>query len=267
MHQKIKPFCYTAAIASAIALAFWLGCRAGTNSPTQLPAALAPNDNLARTIPYPEGLELDGAAGHAGNATHADSRYFVTTNDWFAQESGGSLTILSHFATYQQTRENTCGPASILMVLHHYGVEDTDELTIAQAVSTDETTGTSVENLRDYFVKLGWQVNSHVSTQPYFADVSEFRDFVRLQLQAGRPIIVNWQRWDGHWAVIIGLDTMNTPDTADDVLIIAEPYDTTDHSQDGYYVVGMEQFFYEWHEGNCAGKADPYQQPFVVAYP
>jgi len=50
-------------------------------------------------------------------------------------------------------------------------------------------------------------------------------------------------------------------------LIFADPYDTTDHFQDGYFVVGMEQFFYEWHEGLCAGKVEPYQHTYIIATP
>ena len=73
--------------------------------------------------------------------------------------------------------------------------------------------------------------------------------------------------WYGHWQVLIGLDTCRTDSPYDDVLIMADPYDVTDHYQDGYYVVPMARFFDMWREGPCTGKTDPYQQPFVVATP
>ena len=29
-------------------------------------------------------------------------------------------------------------------------------------------------------------------------------------------------------------------------MIVADPYDTTDHNQDGYTVYGAERFYYNW---------------------
>ena len=39
---------------------------------------------------------------------------------------------------------------------------------------------------------------------------------------------------------------MGTEDTNDDVLILADAYDTTDHLQDGYTIWGLERFYYLW---------------------
>ena len=75
----------------------------------------------------------------------------------------------------------------------------------------------------------------------------------------------DWTDWGGHWQVIIGIDTCETDDPYDDVLIMADPYDVTDHNKDGYFVVPLGRFFYMWREGICAHKSNPYEQPFVVA--
>ena len=79
------------------------------------------------------------------------------------------------------------------------------------------------------------------------------------------PVMVDWTDWGGHWQVIIGIDTCDTDDPYDDVLIMADPYDVTDHNKDGYFVVPFGRFFYMWREGICAHKSNPYEQPFVVA--
>ena len=50
-------------------------------------------------------------------------------------------------------------------------------------------------------------------------------------------------------------------------LIFADPYDVTDHKQDGYYTFPLGRFFGMWREGPCAEKDVPYQQPFVAAWP
>jgi len=262
MRENLAKSSWWIILIGVIALVM-LGRRGGNEAPANAPAEPVQSG----VIPYPDGTQLDSAAGYEGINNHLDSRYFVTTNDWFHQESTPTLTILPGFQTYQQTREENCGPASILMVLHHYGIRDETEESLAQAVDANDSVGTTVENLRDYFVQRGWQVDSHVSTQTKFADSDDLSEFVRQNVAAGRPIIVNWSRMSGHWEVIIGIDTLGTENTTDDVLILADPYDTTDHLQDGYFTVGIEQFFYEWHEGLCAGKTEPYWQTYVIATP
>ena len=79
--------------------------------------------------------------------------------------------------------------------------------------------------------------------------------------------MVDWVDWAGHWQVLIGIDTCGTDTPYDDVLIFADPYDVTDHKQDGYYTYPLGRFFGMWREGPCSGKAEPYQQPFVAAWP
>lgn len=80
--------------------------------------------------------------------------------------------------------------------------------------------------------------------------------------------MVDWEDWVGHWQGIIGIDTCGTDLLYDDVLIMADPYDITDHYQDGYYTVPFGRFYGNmWREGPCAQKAEPYEQPYVVATP
>jgi hypothetical protein len=39
-------------------------------------------------------------------------------------------------------------------------------------------------------------------------------------------------------------------DPSDDVLIVADPYDTSDHLQDGYGIVQADRFQYMWFDHN-----------------
>jgi len=92
---------------------------------------------------------------------------------------------------------------------------------------------------------------------------SYFVKWIKGHLEANRPIMVEWGDWDGHWQVIIGYDTNGTAGLGDDMLIFADPYDTSDHWQDGYYYYPLERWFYMWQDRNVAPK--PYQlQPYVV---
>ena len=52
----------------------------------------------------------EGAAAFSGKLNHTNSRYYVF-NDYYNMKSDDTLHILSHFKTYQQTTEYTCGAA------------------------------------------------------------------------------------------------------------------------------------------------------------
>ena len=96
---------------------------------------------------------------------------------------------------------------------------------------------------------LEWQKNGNGQETTY--DYKDNLDaitmsFVRERIAAGIPILVGWNDWGGHWQVIIGYDTMGTEYEGDDVIIVADPFDTTDHNQDGYGVYGAERFIYNF---------------------
>ena len=221
-------------------------------------------------IPYDEGLETtgdaDGADAYDHYLDHADSRYYVI-NDYYNMKSENGLHILTGFETYQQTTEYSCGAASALMVLNHYDNQQYNELEICGLAGTDTSTGTSVEGLVKFFDGIGWKTDYHAGTDFYFESIEDAEKYLIDKLDGGIPIMVDWEDWRGHWQVIIGIDTCGSEDPYDDVLIMADPYDITDHFQDGYYTVPFGRFMDMWREGPCAQKSEPYEQPFVVAVP
>lgn len=215
---------------------------------------------------YPTSLDDEGADAYNGALDHTDSRYYQIV-DYFWLDPDENLRILPQFRTYQQTTEYTCGAASALMVLVRFGVETYDEMALAEAMKTDPEKGTTVEGLAGFFESLGWTVDSHADTEYRFEDIDAWRAYLAEQLDAGVPVMVDWEDWAGHWQVIVGLDSCGTEDPYDDVLILADPYDITDHCQDGYYIFPFGRFFDMWREGPCAAKEAPYVQPFVAAKP
>jgi hypothetical protein len=83
-----------------------------------------------------EDLDPNGGADAYGNAgDHADDPYFAHP-DYYDMVSNDHLTILNHFATFQQTTEYTCGPASALMALYHLGVTTYTEGSLAVGMKT-----------------------------------------------------------------------------------------------------------------------------------
>lgn len=209
--------------------------------------------------------DADGADAFANSLDHPDTVYYAV-NDYYNMRSGGGLHILSQFETYQQTTEYSCGCAAALMVLNRYGIAGYDELEICALAKADETHGTSVEGLASFLEGVGLRVDYHADTDFRFSEIADAEAYLVEQLDAGRPVMVDWVDWAGHWQVVIGLDECGTDDPYDDVLIMADPYDVTDHWQDGYYVVPFGRFFYMWREGPCTANDVPFEQPFVTAY-
>lgn len=215
-------------------------------------------------------VDLDPEAGADSverDGDHKDSPYFGSA-DYYNLTSTDTLTILPKFKTYQQTCESSCGVASTLMVLDYFGklgdyTEEslaklrneagdypTDGATsVAQVLSIfDHVDGFEVASTYDYYGKTNGEGDVYFTPEGSAMGIySEITlDWIQTQLKAGKPIMICWNDWGGHWQVIIGYDTMGTETTQDDVIIVADPYDTTDHNQDGYGVYGAERFYYNW---------------------
>lgn len=220
-----------------------------------------------RVIPYPPGLVTDkeGASSAPKEINHADSIYFKMPDVYSMTSSKGRI-VLPHYQTYQQTTEYTCGPAAALTVLYHYGNHDYDEMSLAKEMKTQGyPIGTNPRNMVNFFKKIGWQVESSLDS-PTFADYDAFREFLWKNLRQGTPVMVENVEWGGHWRVIIGYDTMGTESPLDDVLMMADPYDTCDHCQDGYTVSNGEKFFSMWFDHFMLPE-DQREQPWIIAKP
>lgn len=206
-----------------------------------------------------------GAAFSPAENNHEDSIYFAQP-DFYNMTSNDHRIILTHYPTYQQTTEYTCGPAAALTVLYYYGNKNYDEKSLCKEMKTKGyPIGTNPKNMVNFFKKTGWEVQSNLDGT-HFDDYEEFKNFVIKNLRLGRPIMVENVEWGGHWRVIIGFDDMQTESTLDDVLIFADPYDTSDHKQDGYSVGNAERFFSMWFDHFMLPK-NQREQPFIIAYP
>jgi hypothetical protein len=225
----------------------------------------------SHVIPYPAGYDTnsEGASSYhgAGNVSRSP---FYSAPDFYNLQSTNTLTMLSHYKTYQQTTEITCGPAAALTVLYHFGNTSWDERAIAAIMGTKPGTGTDTEGMVKFFKQIGWDVQSSLTAagkkENTFATVKEFRDFVIANLQHNTPVLVENIDWGGHWRAIIGYDTMGTDTVADDVLILGDSYDTADHLQDGYAVNPAEKFYYMWFDAHMLPQGQQ-QQQWLVARP
>jgi hypothetical protein len=182
-------------------------------------------------------------------AKESGVRYYQSL-DFYSMRSGGSLTLLEKFRTYQQTTGVTCGPSCALMALDYIGkLGNYDEMTLKALRGVSQDT-TYLRHLLNIFDAVGG-VN-YVSTFDYDKkDItpSLFIDF----LKKGAPVIIGTNEWGGHWQIVIGYDTGGTETIEDDVLILADPYDHTDRHPDGYIVYPLENLY----EGNWCNYYDP----------
>jgi hypothetical protein len=151
---------------------------------------------------------------------------------------------LLNVSSYQQTTEYTCGPATVISLLKHYGREG-DEMTIAGEMGTSTTTGTTPEQMTTWLNNNGFTASWH--TEGTF-------DLLRANLANNTPTLVEWSDWGGHWVLVIGYDTRNTADLMDDVIIFADPYDRHDDNKDGYTWFSAQRFYYMWYDALLFGK-------------
>ena len=105
------------------------------------------------------------------------------------------------------------------------------------------------DNMEDIIAgAASWNVDGVIMVSLDYEDVYSEVTLETFQqwLNEGKPILVAWNDWGGHWQVIIGYDTLGTETTQDDVIIVADAYDTTDHNQDGYGIYPAERFYYNF---------------------
>lgn len=193
-----------------------------------------------------------------------DSPYFKAP-DFYNMKSGGSLILLEKFKTHQQRSGFTCGPSVAAMVIEHFTGKQEDEFAMGKIMGTNNRTGTTVKGMVKYFESIGWKVSSSASSSSP-GTYEDFLKWVDKHLQKGVPIIIENVEWGGHYRVIIGHDTMGTKHTGDDVLVLADPFDTCDHIQDGYTVANAEKLFYMWFDHQLFEKSQQ-KKPWVIAQP
>lgn len=219
---------------------------------------------------YRTNYDDSGANTVEREGDHEHSPYFYDVDFYNAQPTD-TLSILPQFETIQQTSWWSCGVSATEMVLNYYGKRgdwNEESLAALREDHSDQHIGTCLDQIIDMFEAVG---SFELETTYDYIDDLDAIDlaFVREHIQAGIPIIVGWNDWGGHWQVIIGYDTMGTEYEGDDVIIVADSFDTTDHNQDGYGVYGAERFIYNFTFFDFFGDAGdhPADKCFVAAKP
>jgi ABC-type bacteriocin/lantibiotic exporter with double-glycine peptidase domain len=152
--------------------------------------------------------------------------------------------LIKNFPNTQQSLDYTCGPSSAVSLAKFYGIKS-DELTAIEEIKPSPEVGTTPEKMANWLtskgLKVTWSENGTL-------------DLLKDNLKKGIPTLVEWIDWGGHWVVVIGMDDKGTPDTADDEIILADPYDRVDGKPDGLTYFNMERFDSMWFDAFYFGK-------------
>lgn len=157
------------------------------------------------------------------------------------------------------------------MVLDYFGKRadwNEESLAALREDHEEQHIGTCLDQIIDMFQAVGGFELETTYDHEENLDVVNM-SFIRERIAAGTSILAGWNDWGGHWQVIIGYDTMGTEYEGDDVIIVADPFDTTDHNQDGYGVYGAERFIYNFTFFDFFGEAPDHARDkcFVAVRP
>ena len=208
----------------------------------------------------------NSAAYYHGSANYKNSTYYPILN-FYDGEVSKTLKILPKFKTYQQTSATSCGDAAALMALRYFGIENVNEYDLYKEAKTSPETGTNTIPLGEAIKKLvGDKVDIEYKQNN---DEVPFEKFLELINQCTDPanksiMLLESVEWGGHWMTLIGYDDMGTTDTADDVLVFADPFDTTDHNQDGYYITSFQRYYSSWFDAHYLDKSNNHNQYVIV---
>lgn len=199
-----------------------------------------------RRIPVISNVTEEGGASRIqGKYDIKNSKYFKYI-DIFNMKSSGSLILLEKFKTYQQTSGYTCGEAALIMAINYLSGKVLNETDLAIKAHANTKNGTTIHNLEKLVENLGYEYESKTTFGKSSPSLTEeaFSDYIKEALKNKEPIISLSNDWGGHYSVIIGYDDMGTKDYLDDdIIILADPYDTSDHMSDGYTIFNYQRFY------------------------
>lgn len=119
---------------------------------------------------------------------------------------------------YQQTFDFSCGPSSVMSLLHWYGVfSDGDmnrdtEMRLMQGMHSSPAFGTRSQDMASWLNDNGFIAQARVN--------GTVKQLIG-HLKAGVPVIVEWLDWGGHWVVLTGF--FASSDDRENTVFFADP--------------------------------------------
>ena len=244
-------------------------------------------------------FDLSGAAGweREFEVNKSPDYNFI---DFYNYESGdttptSSLNMIPKYKTIQQATEWTCGCTTALMVMEHFKKNGPDddpfqtEISLCKHRQKGKAGATYLSGMKEMFDFMNsehgqkwvmltrndmndpdgeWSTVKGTSGTEYALQGGSADDgLIPYLIENNIPVMIGWDEWGGHWQAIVGYDDMGTPQTQDDVIILADPYDTTDHESDGYVVESFERLVYGWGSAFEKSGQGTDSNDFIVSFP
>ena len=264
-------------------------------------------DDIWDWVAYDETTQVGGPLAYDLNdweANYNHSPYYVFHDFYKGEDPNGktisdTLHLIKNYRTIQQSTEWTCGCTASCMVINRFFkfvkdeggtnfINNYNDVFLSTKRQDGEAGVTFVSGIEDIFKYVNHENNTelYVTFTNYDTEYDEEDEVHYLKsndeygletnlvpylIDHDIPIMIGWDEWGGHWQTIIGYDDMGTEGTQDDVIILADSYDTTDHYMDGYVVESFERLMYGWNaqfEAEDPGYKDAVSEcAFVVAIP
>ena len=220
----------------------------------------------------------EGSSVLQGKINHFDSKYFKMI-DVYNMESNENRTILPKFKTYQQTSELSGHCAAIIMALNYLGETSLNErqCQIDLGIPDPDTHDpddyeyqkyADISYIRDEIQKFGFKTTSNDNfTEENFPyeDALGFSKWAQEIIKKGDVILVNWADWGGTTSVVVGIDNLGITETPyEHVIILGDTYDTCDHLTDGFSIMSLEKFYYNWQSNKVPYLSEGTGQFLVV---
>ena len=220
----------------------------------------------------------EGSSVLQGKINHFDSKYFKMI-DVYNMESNENRTILPKFKTYQQTSELSGHCAAIIMALNYLGETSLTErqCQIDLGIPDPDTHDpddyeyqkyADISYIREEIQKFGFKTTSNDNfTEENFPyeDALGFSKWAQEIIKKGDVILVNWADWGGTTSVVVGIDNLGITEAPyEHVIILGDTYDTCDHLTDGFSIMSLEKFYYNWQSNKVPYLSEGTGQFLVV---
>jgi predicted double-glycine peptidase len=185
---------------------------------------------------------------------------------FYELKSADHLTMLN-MKGYQQTTDYTCGPATIMSILHYYGIlkdnqmNHETELKIAKEMGTTAKTGTRPEQIVTWLKQHGFDVKTGKN-----GTIEMLQD----NAKKGIPTLVEWIDWGGHWAAVSGYNSVGKTFAEDkDTIFFADPAAHFDNTKvmNGMTAMNPDRFFNMWFDAQLFNPGHIIKGIYITAVP
>lgn len=210
-----------------------------------------------------KGIIMEKSAAWYNRSNDIQNSPYYPIINFYNDSPSKTLKILPNFKTYQQSSPISCGNAAAFMALRYFGINNVTEFDLYKKADTETDHGTNTVPLGEAIKSLaGFAVDVEYKTDDSILTPAQTLELVKMCTDSTNNMVLLLAsvEWGGHWMTLIGYDDMGTSYTDDDVLIFADPFDTTDHNQDGYYTISYERYFATWYLHNIGKEGQKVNQ-------